>query len=84
MPRPAQVGVASSNSLIEAWWRSLTQRRLLRHPRESAARALRLVGVHVEQHKAPMPHTAPRAYSDRVEHGAPWRTDTSSRNLRMS
>jgi len=54
----AQVEITFSNSLIEAWWRSLKHGWLFLHPLESVTQVRRLVGFYVEQHNAHMPHSA--------------------------
>ena len=54
----AQVEISFSNSLIEAWWRSLKHDWLFLHPLESVTQVRRLVGFYVEQHNAHMPHSA--------------------------
>jgi transposase InsO family protein len=56
----AQVDLSFSNSLIEAWWRSLKHGWLFLHPLESATQVRRLVGFYVEQHNTHMPHPASR------------------------
>jgi transposase InsO family protein len=54
----AQVDISFSNSLIEAWWRSLKHGWLFLHPLESVAQVRRLVGFYVEQHNEHIPHAA--------------------------
>jgi transposase InsO family protein len=54
----AQVDLAFSNSLIEAWWRSLKHGWLFLHPLENVTQVRRLVGFYVEQHNTHMPHSA--------------------------
>lgn len=54
----AQIDVTCSNSLIEAWWRSLTHGWLFLHSLNSVSAVERLVGFYVEQHNTVMPHTA--------------------------
>lgn len=54
----AQVEITFSNSLIEAWWRSLKHGWLFLHPLESVTQVRRLVGFYVEQHNTHMPHSA--------------------------
>lgn len=54
----AQVDVTFSNSLIEAWWRSLKHQWLYLHQLDSIATVRRLVGFYVQQHNEVMPHSA--------------------------
>ena len=54
----AQVEITFSNSLIEAWWRSLKHGWLFLHPLENVTQVRRLVGFYVEQHNTHMPHSA--------------------------
>ncbi|MGE0191206.1 MAG: hypothetical protein AB7T63_04105 [Planctomycetota bacterium] len=54
----AQVDLAFSSSLIEAWWRSLKHGWLFLHPLESVAQVHRLVGFYVEQHNTHVSHSA--------------------------
>src|SRR5690606_25649479 len=54
----AQVDVTFSNSLIEAWWRSVKHQWLYLHQLDSIATVRRLVGFYVQQHNAVMPHSA--------------------------
>lgn len=54
----AQVDVTFSNSLIEAWWRSLKHQWLYLHQLDSIATVRRLVEFYVEQHNQKMPHSA--------------------------
>ena len=54
----AQVDVTFSNSLIEAWWRSLKHQWLYLHQLDSIATVRRLVGFYVREHNEVMPHSA--------------------------
>ena len=54
----AQVEVSYSNSMIEAWWRSLKHAWLYLHSLDSVAAVERLVAFYVEQHNTIMPHRA--------------------------
>lgn len=54
----AQVDVTFSNSLIEAWWRSLKHQWLYLHHLDSLATVRRLVGFYVREHNEVMPHAA--------------------------
>jgi transposase InsO family protein len=54
----AQVDVTFSNSLIEAWWRSLKHRWLYLHHLDSIATVRRLVAFYVREHNEVMPHWA--------------------------
>jgi hypothetical protein len=54
----AQVEVVYSNSMIEAWWRSLKHSWLYLHTLDSRAAVERLIAFYVEQHNAVMPHAA--------------------------
>jgi hypothetical protein len=54
----AQVEVLYSNSMIEAWWRSLKQSWLYLHTLDSRAAVERLVAFYVEQHNRVIPHLA--------------------------
>jgi putative transposase len=54
----AQVDVTFSNSMIEAFWRSLKHSWLYLHPLESIESLRRLVDFYVRQHNAVMPHAA--------------------------
>ena len=47
-----------SNSMIEAWWRSLKHQRLFRHPLDSVATVRRLVAFYVDAHNRVLPHSA--------------------------
>lgn len=54
----AQVEVTYSNSVIEAWWRSLKHGWLFLHSLDSVAAVERLIAFYVEQHNTVMPHSA--------------------------
>jgi putative transposase len=54
----AQVDVSFSNSLIEAWWRSLKHRWLFLHPLNNIATVKRLVEFYVTKHNERIPHGA--------------------------
>jgi len=54
----AQVEVTFSNSMIEAWWRSLKHNWLFLNPLDTFAAVERLVAFYVEQHNTVMPHAA--------------------------
>jgi transposase InsO family protein len=54
----AQTEVRFSNSMIEAWWRSLKHGWLFLHPLDSVTRVRRLVEFYVVQHTARLPHSA--------------------------
>jgi putative transposase len=54
----AQVEVAYSNSLIEAWWRSLKYGGLFLHDLHSFAALEKLIGWYVGEHNAVIPHSA--------------------------
>jgi len=47
-----------SNSMIEAWWRSLKHQWLFLHPLDSVATIRRLVTFYVDQHNHVLPHSA--------------------------
>jgi transposase InsO family protein len=47
-----------SNSLIEAWWRSLKHQWLFLHPLDNVATVRRLVAFYVDQHNRVLPHSA--------------------------
>ena len=49
-----------SNSLIEAWWRSLKHQWLFLHPLDSVATIRRLVAFYVHEHNHVLPHSACR------------------------
>ena len=54
----AQIDVTFSNSLIEAWWRSLKHRWLFLHPLDNLATVRRLVEFYVTEHNERIPHGA--------------------------
>jgi len=54
----AQVEVTESNSMIEAWWRSLKHQWLYLNSLDTIERVRTLVAFFVEQHNAHMPHAA--------------------------
>jgi putative transposase len=54
----AQIDVTFSNSLIEAWWRSLKHRWLFLHPLDNLAAVRRLVEFYVTEHNERIPHGA--------------------------
>lgn len=47
-----------SNSMIEAWWRSLKHQWLFLHPLDSVATIRRLVALYVQEHNHVLPHSA--------------------------
>ena len=47
-----------SNSMIEAWWRSLKHQWLFLHPLDSMATVRRLVAFYVDEHHRVLPHSA--------------------------
>jgi putative transposase len=47
-----------SNSMIEAWWRSLKHQWLFLHSLESVTTVRRLVAFYVQQHNQVLPHSA--------------------------
>jgi len=54
----AQVEVAFSNSLIEAWWRSLKSQWLYLDTLDTVAAVRRLTSFYVSEHNTKMPHAA--------------------------
>lgn len=54
----AQTEVRFSNSMIEAWWRSLKHSWLFLHSLDTVARVRSLVAFYVEQHNTTIPHSA--------------------------
>jgi transposase InsO family protein len=54
----AQVDVAFSNSMVEAFWRSLKHQWLFINSLESIERLRSLLAFYVEQHNTQMPHSA--------------------------
>jgi putative transposase len=53
-----QVDIDFSNSMIEAWWRSLKHSWLYPNQLDSLATIRNLVALYVEQHNSVMPHSA--------------------------
>ena len=47
-----------SNSMIEAWWRSLKHQWLFLHPLDSVATVRRLMALYVHEHNHVLPHSA--------------------------
>ena len=47
-----------SNSMIEAWWRSLKHQWLFLHSLDSVTTVRRLVAFYVDQHNRALPHSA--------------------------
>ena len=47
-----------SNSMIEAWWRSLKHQWLFLHALDSVTTVRRLVAFYVDQHNRVLPHSA--------------------------
>jgi putative transposase len=54
----AQIDVGYSNSLIEAWWRSLRHQWLYLKTLDCLATVWKLVEWYVQQHNAVLPHAA--------------------------
>ena len=54
----AQIDVSFSNSLIEAWWRSLKHQWLFLHPLDSLSTLRRLIEFYVAEHNETIPHSA--------------------------
>jgi transposase InsO family protein len=54
----AQIDVTFSNSLIEAWWRSLKHQWLFLNHLDSLATLQKLIEFYVTEHNATMPHSA--------------------------
>jgi putative transposase len=54
----AMTQLAFSDSMIEAWWRSLKHSWLFLHPLDSAAKVRRLVAFYVGEHNGRIPHFA--------------------------
>ncbi|MDJ0974712.1 MAG: DDE-type integrase/transposase/recombinase [Planctomycetota bacterium] len=54
----AMVDIAFSNSLIEAWWRSVKHNWLFLHQLDSVSKVRGLVAFYVEEHNARIPHSA--------------------------
>jgi transposase InsO family protein len=60
-----------SNSMIEAWWRSLKHQWLFLHPLDTVATVRRLVAFYVDQHNRVLPHSAFRGQTpDEMYFGA--------------
>ena len=60
-----------SNSMIEAWWRSLKHQWLFLHPLDSVATIRRLVAFYVHEHNHVLPHSAFRGQTpDEMYFGA--------------
>jgi hypothetical protein len=54
----AQVEVSFSNSMIEAFWRSLRHQWLYLHSLDSFTQLERLIDFYIEEHNTQMPHSA--------------------------
>lgn len=54
----AQTEIRQSNSMIEAWWKSLKYGWLYLHDLDSFARLRRLVAFYVSEHNTRLPHSA--------------------------
>jgi transposase InsO family protein len=54
----AQIDVSFSNSMIEAWWRSLKHQWLFLHHLDNLATVKRLVAFYVTEHNGTLPHSA--------------------------
>lgn len=54
----ALTDIRFSNSMIEAWWRTLKHQWLFLHPLDSSATVRRLVAFYVAEHNARLPHAA--------------------------
>src|SRR5471030_1122294 len=54
----AQVEVTFSNSMVEAWWRSLKHNWLFLNHLDTLATVERLIAFYVQQHNAVIPHSA--------------------------
>jgi transposase InsO family protein len=59
----AQVEVTESNSMIEAWWRSLKHQWLFLNSLDTIARLSTLVTFFVDEHNTKMPHAAFRGHT---------------------
>ena len=59
----AQVEVTESNSMIEAWWRSLKHQWLFLNSLDTLERVRTLVAFFVEEHNTKMPHAAFRGHT---------------------
>jgi len=60
-----------SNSMIEAWWRSLKHQWLFLHPLDSVATIRRLVAFYVLEHNHVLPHSACRGQTPDEMYSAP-------------
>jgi hypothetical protein len=58
MLRPDFTCISFSNSLIEAWWRSLEHNWLFLHPLDTTATVRREGAFYVEEHNTTLPHAA--------------------------
>ncbi len=54
----AQTEIAFSNSMIEAWWRSLKHGWLFLNPLDSVTKVRHLVEFYVGEHNSKLPHSA--------------------------
>jgi transposase InsO family protein len=54
----AQVDIVESNSILEAWWRSLRHQWLYLNTLDTAAAVRRLVAFYVTEHNEVLPHSA--------------------------
>ena len=54
----AQVDIAQSNSMIEAWYRQLKHQWLFLNELDSATSVRKLIAIYVKQHKSVVPHFA--------------------------
>jgi len=54
----AQVDITFSNSMIEAWWRSLKHQWLFLNPLDTISTVRKLVEFYVNEHNSVMPHSA--------------------------
>ena len=59
----AYTDVKFSNSMIEAWWRSLKYQWLFLHPLDSVATVRPLVAFYVREHNTVLPHSAFRGHT---------------------
>lgn len=66
----AQTEIRFSNSMIEAWWRSLKHSWLFLHQLDSAAKVRSLVGFYVGEHNGRIPHSAFRGQTPDEMHFA--------------
>ena len=57
-PALAFTDLKFSNSMIEAWWRSLKHQWLFLHPLDSVATVRRLVAFYVHEHNTVLPQSA--------------------------